>query len=46
MPKSKPTDPSDYDPEMDLRASVEWAYRHIRERVAAGGKGWRGYAAQ
>jgi hypothetical protein len=33
----------DYDPEKDLRASIEFAYEAIRARVAAGGKGWRGY---
>jgi hypothetical protein len=32
-----------YDPSDDMRASVEFAYRHIRERAAHGGRGWRGY---
>jgi hypothetical protein len=32
---------SEYDPVDDLRRSVEFAYEHIRERVASGGKGWR-----
>lgn len=34
---------SEYDPDDDLRRSVEFAYENIRERVASGGKGWRGY---
>jgi len=34
---------SDYDQHDDLRKSVEFAYAFIRERVAKGGKGWRGY---
>jgi hypothetical protein len=31
-----------YDPSDDMRASIEFAYRAIRERVARGGRGWRG----
>jgi N6-adenosine-specific RNA methylase IME4 len=27
----------------DMRASTEFAYQNIRQRVARGGKGWRGY---
>jgi hypothetical protein len=27
----------------DLRKSIEFAYRHIRERAASGGRGWRGW---
>ena len=27
----------------DMRKSVEYAYRHIRERVARGGRGWLGW---
>jgi hypothetical protein len=27
----------------DLRRSIEFAYQHIRERVARGGPGWRGW---
>jgi hypothetical protein len=33
----------EYDPEADLRASIEFAYAAIRARVAAAGKGWGGY---
>jgi hypothetical protein len=55
MPTSVPTAPSqpasanahqpknEYDPEADLRVSIEFAYEAIRARVAAGGKGWGGY---
>lgn len=32
-----------YDADDDMRASIEWAYRHIRERVAQGGPGWGGW---
>ena len=35
--------PTEYDPKDDLARSISWAYRYIRARVAAGGKGWRGY---
>lgn len=35
--------PDDYDAAADMRASIEFAYGHIRARVAAGGPGWRGY---
>ena len=28
--------PDDYDAEADMRASVEWVYSYIRERIAAG----------
>lgn len=31
------------DADDDMRASIEWAYRHIRERVAQGGPGWGGW---
>jgi hypothetical protein len=34
-----------YDSVDDLRASIAWAYQHIRERAAAGGKGWRDWPA-
>lgn len=34
-----------YDPTDDLRKSIEFAYTAIRERVAAGGKGWSGWPA-
>jgi hypothetical protein len=27
----------------DLRASIEFAYRAIRQRAANGGRGWRGW---
>jgi hypothetical protein len=30
-----------YDPEDDFTKSIEWSYKHIRERKANGGKGWR-----
>ncbi len=33
----------DYDRDDDFRKSVEFAYAFIRERVAKGGKGWKGY---
>jgi hypothetical protein len=33
----------DYDWSGDHRKNVEFAYAFIRERVAKGGKGWRGY---
>jgi NTP pyrophosphatase (non-canonical NTP hydrolase) len=33
----------DYDWTDDHRKNVEFAYAFIRERVAKGGKGWRGY---
>jgi hypothetical protein len=36
-------DSSGYDAADDLRASIEFAYRHIRERAARGGRGWRGW---
>jgi hypothetical protein len=42
------TDASDddgYDATDDLRKSIEFAYVAIRERVAAGGPGWRGWPA-
>jgi hypothetical protein len=32
-----------YDAADDMRESVEYAYRHIRERVALGGRGWCGW---
>lgn len=32
-----------YDEKDDLYKSVEFAYAFIRERVARGGKGWKGY---
>jgi hypothetical protein len=32
-----------YDHSDDMRASIEFAYRAIRERVARGGCGWRGW---
>jgi hypothetical protein len=35
--------PDDYDAADDMRRSVEFAYQHIRERVARGGRGWRGW---
>lgn len=35
----------EYDPEDDLRASIEFAYEEIRNRSVSGGKGWRGYPA-
>jgi hypothetical protein len=31
----------DYDPSDDMRRSIEFAYQHVRERVACGGHGWR-----
>lgn len=34
---------SDYDWNDDHRKNIEFAYAHIRERVAKGEKGWRGY---
>jgi hypothetical protein len=34
-----------YDHSDDMRASIEFAYRHIRERAARGGRGWRGWPA-
>jgi hypothetical protein len=30
-----------YDHSDDMRASIEFAYQHIRERVRDGGRGWR-----
>jgi hypothetical protein len=33
----------DYDGPDDMCRSIEFAYRHIRERVAHGGRGWRGW---
>mgnify|MGYP001576056754 CR=1 FL=1 len=33
----------DYDWQDDHRKNIELAYAFIRERVAKGGKGWRGY---
>ena len=33
---------SAYDEKDDLYKSVEFAYAYIRERVALGGKGWKG----
>lgn len=33
----------DYDRDDDFRRSIEFAYAEIRRRVAAGGRGWRGY---
>jgi hypothetical protein len=38
-----PVNRVDYDAADDLRASTEFAYEHIRERVARGGRGWRGW---
>jgi hypothetical protein len=35
-----------YDSADDLSRSVEFAYRHIRERVMRGGRGWRGYPTE
>lgn len=35
---------NEYDRDDDLRRSIEFAYEHIRERVASGGKGWRGFS--
>jgi len=32
--------PDDYDAEDDFGKSIEECYRVIRERMAAGGKGW------
>jgi N6-adenosine-specific RNA methylase IME4 len=32
-----------YDARLDMDRSVRWAYQRIRDRVAAGGPGWRGY---
>ena len=29
-----------YDADDDFARSIEWAYRHIRERMAKGGSGW------
>jgi hypothetical protein len=34
---------TDYDRDDDFRRSIEFAYEHIRECVALGGKGWRGF---
>ena len=34
----------DYDWQDDHRKNIEFAYVFIRERVASGGKGWKGYA--
>jgi hypothetical protein len=36
----KPDEPDDYDATNDFAKSIEEAYRAIRERKAAGGKGW------
>jgi hypothetical protein len=33
----------DYDWKDDFRRSIDFAYEHIRERVARGGRGWNGY---
>ena len=41
--RKRPRDSSDYDAADDMRKSVEYAYRHIRERVARRGRGWRGW---
>jgi hypothetical protein len=38
-------DSGDYDAADDLSRSVEYAYEAIRERVAHGGRGWRGWPA-
>jgi hypothetical protein len=38
-------DSGDYDSADDLSRSIEFAYRHIRERVARGGPGWRDWPA-
>jgi hypothetical protein len=39
-----PSPPADgYDASADLAASIEFAYRAIRERVARGGPGWGGW---
>ena len=32
---------ADYNAEDDFAKSIDWAYEHIRERKAKGGKGWR-----
>jgi hypothetical protein len=37
------SDSGDYDPKIDMGRSLEFAYRHIRERAARGGRGWRGW---
>ena len=34
----------DYDWKTDHLKNIEFAYAFIRERVAKGGKGWKGYA--
>jgi hypothetical protein len=38
-----PTAIDDYDWSDDHRKNIEFSYAFIRERVAKGGKGWRGY---
>ncbi len=38
-----PTATDDYDWQDDHRKNIEFAYAFIRDRVAKGGKGWRGY---
>jgi hypothetical protein len=43
MSRTRLPDSGDYDSADDLRASVEFAYEAIRERVARGGRGWRGW---
>jgi hypothetical protein len=40
-----PAAADDYDFATDFDASIEFAYAHIRKRVAAGGPGWRGWPA-
>jgi hypothetical protein len=43
-PRVRERDPdANYDAADDLRRSVEFAYGAIRERVARGGHGWRGW---
>lgn len=41
--EKEPQQPDDYDATEDFARSIEEAYRVIRERVAAGGKGWGGW---
>jgi hypothetical protein len=36
-------DSGDYDAADDLSRSIEFAYQHIRQRAANGGRGWRGW---
>jgi len=38
-----PAPETPYNAADDLRKSIEFAYRHIRERAARGGRGWRGW---